>query len=58
VAHARVVSGIREERHQTVWETGTKKAFRDRPGQGERKEKQEEEEIRREGCVCVCVCVD
>lgn len=36
--HARAIPAIREERPQTVWEKGTKEAFRDRPGQGKAKE--------------------
>lgn len=36
--HTRVIPTIREERLQTVWEKGTKEAFRGRPGQGEGEE--------------------
>lgn len=38
MTHARAIPTVREERPQTVWEKGTKEAFRDRPGQGEGKE--------------------
>lgn len=39
--HARAIPAVREERPQTVWEKGTKEAFRDRPGQGKAKEAKE-----------------